>query len=87
MEERIQEIHEDETLEDLQLGGLRLIQKKHNFRFGMDAVLLADFAAIRPGDRVADLGTGTGILPVLLIGREKGKSFPGVKVNPATVVL
>ena len=81
MEERILEIHEDETLEDLQLGGLMLIQKKHNFRFGMDAVLLADFAAIRPGDRVADLGTGTGILPVLLIGREKGKSFLGVEVQ------
>ena len=71
----------DETLEDLQLGGLRLIQKKHNFRFGLDAVLLADFAAVRPRDRVADLGTGTGILPLLLIGRGKGQSFLGVEIQ------
>ena len=81
MEETRMDIREDETLEDLQLGGLRLIQKKHNFRFGMDAVLLADFAGLRDGDRVADLGTGTGILPVLLIGRGKGKSFLGIEIQ------
>ena len=81
MEERTETLYGDETLEDLQLGGLRLLQKKHNFRFGMDAVLLADFAAIHPGDAVADLGTGTGILPLLLIGRGKGKSFLGVEIQ------
>ncbi len=81
MEERGTAVYEDETLEDLQLSGLQLIQKKKNFRFGMDAVLLADFAVIRPGDRVADLGTGTGILPVLLIGRGKGSWFLGVEIQ------
>lgn len=66
-------IMEDETIEDLQLNGLRLIQKKKAFRFGMDTVLLADFADIRPGDTAADLGCGNGILPLLLIGRGKSR--------------
>ena len=47
-------IREDETVEDLQLGGLQLLQKKTGFRFGMDSVLLADFAAVRKEDTVAD---------------------------------
>ena len=72
---------EGETLEDLQIGGMKLIQKKHNFRFGMDSVLLADFARIRPGDTVADFGTGTGILPLLLIGRGKGARFYGLEIQ------
>ena len=70
-EELEEMIREDETLEDLQLGGLRLIQKKNAFRFGMDTVLLADFADVRPTDVAADLGCGNGILPLLLIGRGK----------------
>ena len=69
------EIREDETLEDLQLGGLKLLQKKNGFRFGMDSVLLAHFAFIRRQDTVADFGTGSGILPLLLIGRNKGSTF------------
>ncbi len=73
---------EEETLEDLQLGGLRLLQKKKGFRFGMDSVLLADFAAIRPGDRVVDFGTGSGVLPLLLIGRDKGSIFHGIEIQP-----
>lgn len=68
-------VREDETIEDLQLEGLRLIQKKNAFRFGMDAVLLADFAEIRPSDVAADLGTGNGILPLLLIGRGKSRKI------------
>ena len=67
--------YEDETIEDLQLNGLHLIQKKKSFRFGMDSVLLAHFADIRPDDTVADLGTGNGVLPLLLYGRKKGKHY------------
>lgn len=62
----------DERLDDLQLAGMRILQKKSGFRFGMDAVLLADFARVEPRDRVGDFGTGTGILPLLLLGRGKG---------------
>ena len=68
-------LKEDETLEDLQLHGLKVIQKKEGFRFGMDSVLLAHFARIGPKDRVADFGTGSGVLPLLLIGRNKGREF------------
>ncbi|MBQ6480254.1 MAG: methyltransferase [Anaerolineaceae bacterium] len=66
---------EDETIDDLQLNGLRLIQKKTGFRLGMDSVLLADFARISGEARVGDFGTGTGALPLLLWGRRKGNSY------------
>ena len=75
-------LHEDETLEDLQLNGLVLLQKKNGFRFGMDSVLLADFADIKNNDSVVDFGTGTGIIPLLLIGRNKGKEFYGIEIQP-----
>ena len=74
-------IYEDETLEDLQLNGLFLIQKKTGFRFGMDAVLLAHFAGIREKDTVVDFGTGNGILPLLLYGRKKGNRFFAVEIQ------
>ena len=80
-------LQEDETLEDLQLKGLKLLQKKKGFRFGMDSVLLADFADIRPKDTVADFGTGNGVLPLLLIGREKGETFCGFDVLPEAVEM
>ncbi len=80
MAEKLQ--REDETLEDLQLKGLKLLQKKNGFRFGMDSVLLADFALIRPNDLVVDFGTGAGILPLLLIGRGKGERFFGIEIQP-----
>ena len=76
-------IRENETLEDLQLQGLRLIQKKDGFRFGMDSVLLADFARIGQKDLVADFGTGSGVLPLLLIGRDKGACFECFEIQEA----
>lgn len=74
-------LREDETLEELQPFGLKLLQKKEGFRFGMDSVLLADFAGIRTDDLVADFGTGSGVLPLLLIGRKKGNRFIGVEIQ------
>ena len=65
-------IEPDETVEDLQLNGLRLIQKRNSFRFGMDSVLLAHFSDIHPRESVADIGTGNGVLVLLLYGRHKG---------------
>lgn len=64
-----------ERLDDLQRGELHILQKERGFRFGMDAVLLADFAQIHAKAHVADFGTGTGILPLLLYARGKGASF------------
>lgn len=74
-------IREDERLEDLQLNGLCLLQKPHGFHYGMDAVLLADFARVRSTDRVADFGTGTGVLPLLLYGRGKGTRYDAFEIQ------
>lgn len=71
----------DERIDDLQLQGLRIIQKERGFRFGMDAVLLADFARVEERDRVADFGTGTGILPLLLAGRGRGAHFDALEIQ------
>ncbi len=65
------ELLENEHIDELQRGGLRVIQRADAFRFGTDAVLLADFAGARRHDCVCDLGTGTGIVPLLLYGREE----------------
>ena len=80
-------INEDETIEDLQLNGLHLIQKKNAFRFGMDSVLLAHFASIQPNETVADFGTGNGILIFLLYGRNKGKSYYALDIQSEAVEL
>ena len=74
-------VKEDETIEDLQLNGLHLIQKKNAFRFGMDSVLLAHFASIRPNETVADFGTGNGILIFLLYGRNKGNNYYALDIQ------
>ncbi len=74
-------INQGETIEDLQLNGLKLIQYKDAFRFGMDSVLLAHFADIRSNDTVADFGTGNGILILLLYGRGKGKQYYGIEIQ------
>ena len=75
-------IQPGERLDDLQLAGMRILQKEGGFRFGMDAVLLADFARVEARDRVADFGTGTGILPLLLLGREKGARIDAFEIQP-----
>lgn len=75
-------IRPGERLDDLQLAGMRILQKETAFRFGMDAVLLADFARVEPTNTVADFGTGTGILPLLLLGRGKGKRVEAFEIQP-----
>lgn len=71
-----------ERVDDLQRNGLQIIQSPSSFRFGMDAVLLSDFTRLRPHDRVADLGTGTGILPLLLSQKEDTAVFEAVEIQP-----
>ena len=62
-------LNKNERIDDLQLKGCRIIQKTDGFCFGMDAVLLSDFARIKAGSRVVDLCTGTGIIPILLAAK------------------
>ena len=75
-------LREGERIDDLQLQGLRIIQKEKGFRFGMDAVLLADFARVDERDRAADFGTGTGILPLLIAGRGGASHIDAFEIQP-----
>lgn len=69
MPQTIDLIHSDECIDDLQCGGLMLIQKQRGFKFGIDAVLLADFAKSQRSVRTLDLCTGTAIVAMLLYAK------------------
>ena len=71
----------DETLDTFFEGKLKIIQKKKGYRFSIDAVLLSQFVKIRKYERVIDLGTGCGILPLLLSQTTKAHSFVGVEIQ------
>ena len=76
------ELKDEERLDDLQRNGYQIIQKKDGFCFGMDAVLLSGFAAVKPGEKAIDLGTGTGIIPILLSARTKASHLTGLEIQP-----
>lgn len=71
----------DERIDDLQRNGYRIIQKKTGFHFGTDAVLLSDFACVKAGERVLDLGTGSGVIPILMEARSQGAHFTGLEIQ------
>lgn len=74
-------ILEDERIDDLQCKGYRLIQKPKGFCFGVDAVLLSDFARIKKNQRVLDLCTGSGVIPILLAAKTEGDHFSGLELQ------
>ncbi|MBO4415899.1 MAG: tRNA1(Val) (adenine(37)-N6)-methyltransferase [Lachnospiraceae bacterium] len=78
-------IHNGERLDDLERNGLKIIQDPSRFCFGMDSVLLSGFARIKPGETVIDLGTGNGIIPILLSAKSEGKQFTGLEIQPENV--
>lgn len=75
------ELKEGERLDELHRNGYRIIQNSRKFCFGMDAVLLSGFARVKPGERALDLGTGTGIIPILLRGKTEGRDFTGLEIQ------
>ena len=75
-------LKEHERIDDLQRNHYRIIQDPGRFCFGMDAVLLSGFARAREGDRVLDLGTGTGIIPLLMNAKTKASHFTGLEIQP-----
>ena len=74
-------VKEHERVDDLHCKGLQLIQNPKGFCFGIDAVLLSNFSEIRRNWRVIDLGTGTGIIPILLAGKTNAKEIIGVEIQ------
>ena len=75
------ELKDEERLDDLQRNGYQIVQKKNGFCFGMDAVLLSGFAAVKPGEKAIDLGTGTGIIPILLEAKYEGEHYTGLEIQ------
>jgi tRNA1Val (adenine37-N6)-methyltransferase len=71
----------DETLDTFFNGKLQIVQKRKGYRFSLDAVLLSQFIQIRKNERVIDLGTGCGILPLVLSQTTKAHSFVGVEIQ------
>lgn len=71
----------EERLDDLQVKGYHIIQNPSKFCFGMDAVLLSNFARVKKGEKVLDIGTGTGIIPILLEAKTEGEHFTGLEIQ------
>lgn len=71
-----------ERIDELQRNGYRILQDPDKFCFGIDAVLLSGFAAVKKGENVLDLGTGTGIIPILLEAKTQGRQFTGLEIQP-----
>lgn len=72
---------ENEALDDLQINNLYIIQKKTGFKFGTDAVLLSDFAKGIKADKILDLCTGSGIIPLLLSAKTKASRICGLEIQ------
>lgn len=73
-------VKDNERVDDLQ-NGYYIIQNPEKFCFGMDAVLLSGFARVKKGERVLDMGTGTGIIPILLASKTQGEHFTGLEIQ------
>lgn len=75
-------LKENERIDDLERNGYQIIQDAKRFCFGMDAVLLSGFARVKDGARVLDLGTGTGIIPILLEAKTGAAHLTGLEIQP-----
>jgi tRNA1Val (adenine37-N6)-methyltransferase len=74
-------LRSNETFDDLRPAGLKVIQAKRGYRFSLDPVLLCAFARVEGGEMVADLGTGSGVVPLLLAARVATKKIIGVEIQ------
>ena len=76
------ELRPDESIDDFMEGRLKLIQSRKGYRFSIDAILLSEFVSIKPGDIIVDLGTGCGIIPmVILLKGVIGYAY-GLEIQP-----
>lgn len=74
-------LKENERLDELQRNGYQIIQNPEKFCFGMDAVLLSGFAAAKEGSHVLDMGTGTGIIPILMEAKTEAAHLTGLEIQ------
>jgi tRNA1Val (adenine37-N6)-methyltransferase len=74
-------VREYERVDDLQVGGLKIIQNPEGFCFGIDAVLISNFAKVKRNAEVVELGTGTGIIPILIAGKTKAKKITAFEIQ------
>ena len=75
------ELKQGERIVDLERNGYRIIQDKERFCFGIDAVLLSGFAMAKKGEKVLDLGTGTGIIPILMEAKTEARHFKALEIQ------
>ncbi|MBR1741297.1 MAG: tRNA1(Val) (adenine(37)-N6)-methyltransferase [Lachnospiraceae bacterium] len=78
-------VRDGERLDDLQIKDYFIIQHPDKFCFGMDAVLLSHFVMIPENGQALDLGTGTGILPILLTAKQKARHFDALEIQRESV--
>ena len=78
-------LQDGERLDELHRNGYYIIQNEKKFCFGMDAVLLSGFARVKQGEKVLDLGTGTGIIPILLEAKTEGEHFSALEIQEESV--
>lgn len=78
-------LKEKERIDELHRNGYQIIQNTDCFCFGMDAVLLSGYAVVKKGECVLDMGTGTGIIPILLEAKTEGQHFTGLEIQPQSV--
>ena len=71
----------NEKIEDLQDKGLKIIQASDTYRFSVDSILLLDFIRLKNYEKIIDLGTGSGIIPLLLFGKRKGLAIYGIEIQ------
>lgn len=74
-------LFQDEAIDELGIKDYKIIQKKQGFRFGVDAVLLGNFAEVKRGDKVADLCSGTGIVPFIIAGKKEPEKVVGIEIQ------
>ena len=77
----------DETVDKILGGRLRIVQKKTGYRFSLDALLLAHFASLSEGDDLIDLGTGSGIVAMILVGRHRCGRVLGIEIQEQLVMM
>jgi len=77
----------EKIVEGLLHGGLKVLQKKEGYRFSMDAVLLANFVTVKQNERIADLGTGCGVIPLIVAFRNPTSSITAVEIDETVALM